>query len=156
MSWRIQSATRVGETELFPARSGHIQREQNERAGQNKCNSQSHGFTPLSIIPRSKRIALVLAPDDPRHERLYLAVLRGQEAQENGDAESVSGTNWSLRIAETNAVSGYEGTRLCSDKGMKIALDMKAPWKGLPLVVAWVAILGIVGSICNYWRSLLR
>jgi len=32
---------------------------------------------------------MVLAPDGPRRERLYLAVLRGQEAQENGDRRAV-------------------------------------------------------------------
>ena len=46
-------------------------------------------------------------------------------------------------------MSGYEGTRLCSDKGMKIALDLKALWKGLPLVV--VVILGIVVIQGGVW-----
>jgi hypothetical protein len=32
---------------------------------------------------------MVLAPDDPRRERIYLAVLRGQEARQNGDRKAV-------------------------------------------------------------------
>jgi len=37
-------------------------------------------------------VLLVLAPDDPRRERLYLAVL-GQLPQETGIAEPSSGTS---------------------------------------------------------------
>ena len=50
-------------------------------------------------------------------------------------------------------MGGHEGTLSCSDKGMKIALDLKALWKGLQLVVAWVAILGIVGSVVDFLAS---
>ena len=46
-------------------------------------------------------------------------------------------------------MSGYGGTRLCSDKDMKMALDLKALWKGLPLVV--VVILGIVVTQGGVW-----
>jgi hypothetical protein len=62
-------------------------------------------FTPDEPLSNAHAL-LVLAPDDPRRERLYLAVLRGQEAQENGDRRAV--------IA-----------RSCSDKGMKIALGIE-------------------------------
>ena len=49
-------------------------------------------FTPDELLSNA-HVLLVLAPDDPRRERLYLAVLRGQEAQETGIAEPSSGTS---------------------------------------------------------------
>ena len=49
-------------------------------------------FTPDELFSDA-HVLLVLAPDDPRRERLYLAVLRGQEAQEAGIAELSSGTS---------------------------------------------------------------
>ena len=45
-------------------------------------------FTPDELLGNAHAL-LVLGPDDPRRERLYLAVLRGQEAQENGDRRAV-------------------------------------------------------------------
>jgi hypothetical protein len=49
-------------------------------------------FTPDELLSNA-HFLLVLAPDDPRRERLYLAVLRGQEAQKTGIAEPSSGTS---------------------------------------------------------------
>ena len=47
-------------------------------------------------------------------------------------------------------MSGLRGPRGCAQtKGMKIALDLKALWKGLPLVV--VVILGIVVTQGGVW-----
>ena len=40
-------------------------------------------FTPDELFSNA-HVLLVLAPDDPRRERLYLAVLRGQEARKRG------------------------------------------------------------------------
>ena len=49
-------------------------------------------FTPDEPLSNAHAL-LVLAPDDPRRERLYLAVLGGQETQETGIAEPSSGTS---------------------------------------------------------------
>ena len=48
-------------------------------------------FTPDELLSNAW-VLLVLAPDDPRRERLYLAVL-GQLPQETGIAEPSSGTS---------------------------------------------------------------
>jgi hypothetical protein len=45
-------------------------------------------FTPDELLSNAHAL-MVLAPDDPRRERIYLAVLRGQEAQLNGDRKAV-------------------------------------------------------------------
>ena len=45
-------------------------------------------FAPDELLSNAHAL-LVLAPDDPRRERLYLAVLRGQETQENLDRKAV-------------------------------------------------------------------
>ena len=49
-------------------------------------------LTPDELLSNAY-VLLVLAPDDPRRERLYLAVLRGQQGQETGIAEPSSGTS---------------------------------------------------------------
>jgi hypothetical protein len=45
-------------------------------------------FTPHELLSNAHAL-MVLAPDDPRRERIYLAVLRGKEAQQNGDRKAV-------------------------------------------------------------------
>ena len=45
-------------------------------------------FMPDELLSNAHAL-MVLAPDDPRRERIYLAVLRGQEARENGDRKAV-------------------------------------------------------------------
>ena len=45
-------------------------------------------FTPDELLSNA-HVLLVVAPDNPRRERLYLAVLRGQEAPGNGDRRAV-------------------------------------------------------------------
>jgi hypothetical protein len=45
-------------------------------------------FTPDELLGNAHAL-LALAPDDPRRERIYLAVLRGKEARENGDRKAV-------------------------------------------------------------------
>lgn len=55
-------------------------------------------FTPEELLSNAHAL-MVLAPDDPRRERLYRAVLRGQEAQDNGDRRPSSGTSLSLRLS---------------------------------------------------------
>jgi hypothetical protein len=45
-------------------------------------------FTPDELLSNAHAL-MVLAPDDPRRERIYLAVLRGPEAQQNGDRKAV-------------------------------------------------------------------
>ena len=44
-------------------------------------------FTPNELLGNAHAL-MVLAPDDPRRERIYLAVLRGQEVQQNGDRKA--------------------------------------------------------------------
>jgi hypothetical protein len=39
-------------------------------------------LTPDELLGNAHAL-MALAPDDPRRERIYLAVLRGQQAQEN-------------------------------------------------------------------------
>ena len=55
-------------------------------------------LTPDELLSNAW-VLLVLAPDDPRRERLYLAVLRGQEAQKTGIAKPSSGTSYGLRLS---------------------------------------------------------
>jgi len=45
-------------------------------------------FTPDELLGNAHAL-MALAPDDPRRERIYHAVLRGQEAQQNGDRKAV-------------------------------------------------------------------
>ena len=45
-------------------------------------------FTPDQLLSNAHAL-MVLAPDDPRRERIYLAVLQVQEAQENSDRKAV-------------------------------------------------------------------
>ena len=45
-------------------------------------------FTPDELLSNAHAL-MALAPDDPRRERIYLAVLRGQEARQNGDRKAV-------------------------------------------------------------------
>jgi hypothetical protein len=45
-------------------------------------------FTPDELLSNAHAL-MVLTPDDPRRERIYLAVLRGREAQQNGDRKAV-------------------------------------------------------------------
>ena len=45
-------------------------------------------FTPDELLSNAHAL-LALAPDDPRRERIYLAVLQSQEARENGDRKAV-------------------------------------------------------------------
>jgi hypothetical protein len=45
-------------------------------------------FTPDELLSNAHAL-MVLAPHDPRRERICLAVLRGQEAQQNGDRKAV-------------------------------------------------------------------
>ena len=40
-------------------------------------------FTPDELLSKAHAL-IVVVPDDPRRERLYLAVLRAHEAAENG------------------------------------------------------------------------
>lgn len=45
-------------------------------------------FTPDALLSNAQAL-LALADDDPRRERLDLAVLHAQQAQENGDCRAV-------------------------------------------------------------------
>ena len=46
------------------------------------------GFSPDELLSNSHAL-LALADDNPRRQRLYLAVLHAQETQENGDRRAV-------------------------------------------------------------------
>lgn len=53
-------------------------------------------FTPDELLSNAHAMK-VLAPDDSRRERLYLAVLGAHEAQRTVTAGRSLGTSWSLR-----------------------------------------------------------
>jgi hypothetical protein len=67
-------------------------------------------FTPDGLLSNAHAL-MVLAPDDPRRERLYLAVLHAHEAAENGNRRAIirHEMEFTVELLRLNAVSCQKG-----------------------------------------------